>query len=101
MYDNQYCGSGLIEHGPGHGSGPSIERESGSIKDVQATGDPFSPQNTSSTSKDEIYELFLFYWVIFALLVTDPIRSGSVSTTLHVTQFNLNFSRGHAKTLHS
>ena len=44
-----------------------------STKDVQATGEAFRPQKrTSSTSKHEICSLFLFLWVIFALLVPDP-----------------------------
>ncbi len=50
---------------------------------VPATGEAFSPQKrTSSTSKNEIYELFLCLRVIFALLDLDtdprnPIESGS------------------------
>jgi hypothetical protein len=43
------------------------------IKDVQATGEAFSPQKrTSSTSKHKIYQLFLFLWVTFAHLDQDP-----------------------------
>jgi hypothetical protein len=42
------------------------------IKDVEATGEAFSPQQrTSSTSKEEISEFLLFLSVIFALL--DPL----------------------------
>ncbi len=38
-----------------------------SVKNVQATGEAFSPQKiTSSTSKHEISSLFLFLWAIFA-----------------------------------
>jgi hypothetical protein len=44
-----------------------------SVKDVQATGEAFSPQTrTSSTSKDEIINCFIFFWAIFALLDPDP-----------------------------
>jgi hypothetical protein len=40
----------------------------GCKKDVQATGDAFSPQKrTSSPSKHEIFNFFLFLWNIFAL----------------------------------
>jgi|LakMenEpi03Aug12_release.lakeMendotaPanAssembly.Ray.scaffolds.fasta_scaffold365190_1 hypothetical protein len=70
-----------------------------SIKDVQATREAFSSQKrASSTSKNEIYQLFLFLWVIFATLDPDPIceaGSGngswypieSKSTTLVSTHF--------------
>jgi hypothetical protein len=38
-----------------------------------ATGEAFSPQKrTSSTSKHEIFKLFIFLWVTFALLDPDP-----------------------------
>jgi hypothetical protein len=41
--------------------------------DAQATGEAFSPQQTtSSTSKHENSVLFLFLWVVFALLDPDP-----------------------------
>jgi hypothetical protein len=40
-----------------------------SIKDVQASGEAFTPQ------KNEIYYFFLFLWVIFALMYPDPVRS--------------------------
>jgi hypothetical protein len=41
------------------------------MKDVQAAGEAFSPQNrTSSTSKQKKTSLLL--WVIFALLDPDP-----------------------------
>jgi hypothetical protein len=44
-----------------------------SIKDAQATGKAFRPpKRTSSTSKHENSVLFLFLWVIFALLDPDP-----------------------------
>jgi hypothetical protein len=46
------------------------------IKDFQATEEAFSPQKrTSSTSKQEISNCFLFLGVIFALLDpdTDPL----------------------------
>jgi hypothetical protein len=53
------------------------------IKDVQATGEAFGRQKrTSNTLKDEIYYLFIFFWVIFALPDLDsgtplnPGRSG-------------------------
>ncbi len=51
-----------------------------SEKDVQATGEAFSPQKrTARISKHEIYLLFLFLWVIFALLDPDPdSESGSI-----------------------
>jgi hypothetical protein len=50
-----------------------------SIKDVQATGEAFSPQKrTSSTSKDKIFNGFLLSWAIFALLDPDC-ESGSGS----------------------
>jgi hypothetical protein len=43
------------------------------MKDAQAIGEAFSPQKrTSSTSKHENSVLFLFLWVIFALLDPDP-----------------------------
>jgi hypothetical protein len=43
-----------------------------SIKDVQATGEAFSPQKrTSSPSEDKIYLLLLFFWAIFAFLDPD------------------------------
>jgi hypothetical protein len=43
-----------------------------SLKDAQATGEAFSPQKrTSSTSKHENSVLFLFLWVIFALMDPD------------------------------
>jgi len=49
------------------------------MKDVQATGEAFSPQKrTPSPSKHEISILFLFLWVIF----TDQNQRGSGSTTL-------------------
>jgi hypothetical protein len=39
----------------------------------QATGETFSPQKrTSSISKKETDQLFLFLWVIFGLLDPDP-----------------------------
>jgi hypothetical protein len=39
---------------------------------LQATGEAFSPQKrTSSTSKHEIF--FLFLWVVFAFLDPDPL----------------------------
>ncbi len=44
-----------------------------SIKNVQATGEAFSPQQrTSSIPKLEISSLFSIFWVIFALLNPDP-----------------------------
>jgi hypothetical protein len=44
-----------------------------SIKDVQATGEAFSPQKrTSSNSKNKISNFFLCLWVIFALVDPDP-----------------------------
>ncbi len=53
----------------------------GLIKDIQATGGALSPEKrTSSISKLEISSIFLFLWVIFALLDPDPhshYRSGS------------------------
>jgi hypothetical protein len=49
-----------------------------SLKDVQATGEAFSPQKrTSSTLKHESSLFFLFLWVIFALPDPDPLTSGS------------------------
>jgi hypothetical protein len=43
------------------------------FKDTQAKGEAFSPQKrTSSTSKHENSLLFIFLWVIFALLDPDP-----------------------------
>jgi hypothetical protein len=42
------------------------------IKDVQDTGEAFSPQRTSSTSKNELTFLYIFLWVYFALLDPDP-----------------------------
>jgi hypothetical protein len=53
---------------------------------VQATEEAFHPQKrTSSTSKNEIYQLFLRLWVIFAPLSPDPIRSRIRSTARVVT----------------
>jgi hypothetical protein len=44
-----------------------------SLKAAQATGKAFNPQKrTSSTSKHKNSSLFLFLWVIFALLDLDP-----------------------------
>jgi len=44
------------------------------LKDVQATGEAFSPQKRAfSTSKNEIFiDFLLFLWIIFALLYPDP-----------------------------
>jgi hypothetical protein len=61
-----------------------------SLKDAQTTGESFYPQKrTSSTSKHEnSFQIFLFLWVIFALLDPDPATQinadpcGSGSTTL-------------------
>ncbi len=52
------------------------------IKDVRATEEAFIPQKrTSSTSKREFSELlFLFLWVIFALLVPNPILNPDLDT---------------------
>jgi hypothetical protein len=48
------------------------------IKDAQAIGDAFSPQKrTSSTSKHENVLLFLYLWVIFALLDLDLEGTGA------------------------
>jgi hypothetical protein len=59
------------------------------IKDVQVTGEAFSPQNrTSRTSKDDICQLFLFFWVIFALLDPDC-ESGSGSRDPNESGSNL------------
>jgi hypothetical protein len=54
------------------------------IKNVQATEEAFSPQKrTSSTSKHEISNFYLFLKVIFALLDLDPdFETGSGSTDL-------------------
>jgi hypothetical protein len=72
------------------------------LKDVQATGEAFSPQKrTSSTSKDEIYLLFYIFVGHFCPLDPDPDRksgygyetplnpipSGSGSTTLLIKSF--------------
>jgi hypothetical protein len=47
------------------------------IKDFQAAGEAFSPQKrTASSSIHTISDLFLFSWVIFALLDSDPINTG-------------------------
>jgi hypothetical protein len=44
-----------------------------SIKDVQATGEAFSPQKrTFSTSKHKFLDFFQFLWVTFAILDPDP-----------------------------
>ncbi len=44
-----------------------------SIKYAQATGEGFRPQKrTSSTSKHDFLYFFIFLWVIFALLDSDP-----------------------------
>jgi hypothetical protein len=40
------------------------------MKDVQATGEAFSPQKRTSSTSKPIF--FLFLWVIFALLDPDP-----------------------------
>ncbi len=41
-----------------------------SLKDVKAIGEAFSPQKrTSRTSKYEIFDIFLFLYVIFVLLL--------------------------------
>ncbi len=40
------------------------------MKDVQATGEAFSPQKRTSSSKHRNFS-FLFFWVIFALLNPD------------------------------
>jgi hypothetical protein len=67
------------------------------MKDVKATEEAFSPQKrTSSSSKHEISELFLIFWVIFSLLgpVSDPAdqnqcRPGSRTLSLvSVVNFN-------------
>jgi hypothetical protein len=42
-----------------------------SIKDIQATEEAFSLQ-TSNFKKHEIFQIFLFLWLIFALLDPDP-----------------------------
>jgi hypothetical protein len=56
------------------------------VKDVQATGEAFSPQNsTSSTPTMKFLHFFLFSWVTFALLDPNPAEQNqnrSGSTTL-------------------
>jgi hypothetical protein len=57
-----------------------------SIKDIQATGEAFSPYKglTALGKKMKFINFFLFLWVIFALLGPDPdvdCESGSGSAS--------------------